>query len=137
MDVARTDSTVATLLSSETIVVWPDTPVSEVAALLDASGASGIPVVDWSGYLAGVVSQLDIVRVRASDNLSVDWSRLCARHVMSQAWLTVAIDTPLEVAAHLVESLNVGRLVVVVEDDGESPIGVLSATDLAGAIAGR
>jgi len=136
MDVARADSTVATLLSSDTIVVWPDTPVSEVASLLDASGASGIPVVDWSGYLVGVVSQLDIVRVRASDNLLVDWSRLCARHVMSRAWLTVAIDTPLEDAARLVESLNVHRFVVV-GDDGESPIGVLSATDLVGAIAGR
>ena len=136
MDVARADSTVATLLSSDTIVVWPDTPVSEVASLLDASSASGIPVVDWSGYLVGVVSQLDIVRVRASDNLLVDWSRLCARHVMSQGWLTLAFDTPLEDAARLVESLNVHRLVVV-EDDGESPIGVLSATDLVGAIAGR
>jgi CBS domain-containing protein len=136
MDVARTDSTVAALLSSETIVVWPDTPVSDVAAVLDTSGASGIPVVDWSGYLVGVVSRLDIVRVRASDNLSVDWSRLCARHVMSQDWLTVAIDTPLEDAARLVESHNVGRIVVV-ENDGESPIGVVSAIDLAGTIAGR
>ena len=136
MNVARADSTVAMLLSSETIVVWPDTPMSEVASLLDASGASGIPIVDWSGYLVGVIGRLDIARVRASDSLSADWSRLCARHVMSQAWLTVAIDTPLEVAARLVESLNVGRIVVV-EDDGESPIGVLSATDLARAIAGE
>jgi CBS domain-containing protein len=136
MDVARADSTVAPLLTSDTIVVWADTPVSEVASLLESSGASGIPVVDWTGYLVGVVSELDIVRVRASDNLSVDWSRLCARHVMSRAWSAVTIDTPLEDASHLVETLNIHRLVVV-DDDGESPRGVLSATDLARAIAGE
>jgi len=123
------------LLSPDPILVWPDTPVSDVAAMLDGSGVSGVPVVDWSGYLIGVVSELDIVRVRASDNLSADWSRLCARHVMSQAAHTVTVDTPLEQAVRLVESLQIHRLVVV-DDDGESPIGVLSASDLARAMTG-
>jgi CBS domain-containing protein len=48
----------------------------------------------------------------------------------------VPLDTPLEDAARQVESLNIHRLVVV-DDDGESPLGVLSATDLARAIAGE
>jgi CBS domain-containing protein len=135
MDVARAGWTVAALLSTDPIVVWPDTPVSEVESVLEGSGACGVPVVDWSGYLVGVVGSLDIVRVRASDSLSADWSRLCARHVMSQAWSAVPLDTPLEDAARQVESLNIHRLVVV-DDDGESPLGVLSATDLARAIAG-
>jgi CBS domain-containing protein len=136
MDVARAGWTVAALLSTDPIVVWPDTPVSEVESVLEGSGACGVPVVDWSGYLVGVVGSLDIVRVRASDSLSADWSRLCARHVMSQAWSAVPLDTPLEDAARQVESLNIHRLVVV-DDDGESPLGVLSATDLARAIAGE
>ncbi len=124
------------LLPSEPILVWPDTPVPEVAAVLDRAGISSVPVVDWLGYLVGVVSEMDLLRVRASDTLAVDWERLCARHVMSQAWFSVASDTPLEHAVRLIESLQIHRLVVVA-DDGESPLGVLSATDLARFMVGR
>ena len=135
MSADRTSSTVGTLMSSEPILVWPDTPVSDVAELLDRFGISGVPVVDWSGYLVGVVSQTDLLRVRASDNLWADWSRLCARHIMSHPALTVTLDTPVEQAVRLMESRHVHRLVVVA-DDGESPIGILSATDLVRSMAG-
>ena len=136
MEDGPADWTVAALLPSDPILVWPDTPVSEVAAALDRAGISGVPVVDWLGYVVGVVNEMDLVRVRASDNLAVDWERLCARHVMSQAWFSVPRDTPLERAVHLVESLQIHRLVVV-GDDGETPLGVVSATDLARVMAGR
>jgi IMP dehydrogenase len=121
-------------MSSEPILVWPDTSVPDVADLLDRSGISGVPVVDWSGYLVGVVSRMDVLRVRASDSLRADWSRLCARHIMSQAAVTVPVEMPVDDAVRLMESRRVHRLVVVA-DDGESPIGVLSATDLVRAIA--
>jgi CBS domain-containing protein len=135
MDDEATISTVGGLMSSDPILVWPDTPVSDVAELLDRSGITGVPVVDWSGYLVGVVSQTDLLRVRASDNLRADWLRLCARHIMSQPTLTVTVDTPVEQAVRLMETHHVHRLVVVA-DDGESPIGILSATDLVRSMAG-
>lgn len=121
-------------MSSDPILVWPDTPVSDVADLLDRSGISGVPVVDWSGYLVGFVSRMDLVRVRASHSLWADWSRLCARHIMSQPAFTVTVDTSLDDAVRLMESQRLHRLVVVA-DDGESPIGVLTATDLVRAMA--
>ena len=127
-------STVGGLMSPDPILVWADTPLPDVADLLDRSGISGVPVVDWSGYLVGVVTRMDLLRVRASDSLWADWSRLSTRHVMSQPALTVTVDTPVERAARLMESHHVHRLVVVA-DDGESPIGVLSATDLVRAMA--
>jgi CBS domain-containing protein len=87
-----------------------------------------------SKYLVGVVTRMDLLRVRASDSLWADWSRLCARHIMSQPALSVRVDTPVDDAVRLMESHRVHRLVVVA-DDGESPIGVLSATDLVRAMA--
>jgi CBS domain-containing protein len=135
MDAGLADWTVAALLPSEPILVWPDTPVSEVAAMFDRSGIGGVPVVDWLGYVVGVVNEMDLVRVRASDNLAIDWERLCARHVMSQAWFSVPRDTPLERAVHLAETLRIQRLVVV-GDDGETPLGVVSATDLTRVLVG-
>jgi CBS domain-containing protein len=135
MNADRTSSTIGALMSSDPIVVWTDTPVSDVAAFLDRSGISAVPVVDWSGYLVGIVSQTDLLRVRASDKLWADWSRLCARHIMSQPALTVTLETPVEDAVHLMESHHIHRLVVVA-DDRESPIGILSATDLVRPMAG-
>lgn len=135
MDLDATIPTVGGLMASDPIVVWPDTPVPDVADLLDRSGITGVPVVDWSGYLVGVVSQTDLLRVRASDNLSADWPRLCARHIMRQQAITVTIDTTVEQAVRLMDSHHVHRLVVV-GDDGESPIGILSATDLVRSMAG-
>jgi CBS domain-containing protein len=93
-----------------------------------------VPVVDPDGFLVGVISQLDLVRVRASDELWTDWSRLCARHIMSEPTLAVTIDTPVTEAAQLMETHRVHRLVVV-STDGESPVGILSATDLVHSLA--
>lgn len=131
-----TPSTVGVLMSADPIVVWPDTPVAEVAEVLDRAGISGVPVVDWSGYLVGIVSQTDLLRVRASDELWADWSRLSARHIMSRPVLTVTADTSVDEAVRLLGSHRVHRLVVVA-DDGETPVGVLSATDLVHAMADR
>ena len=63
-------------MSPDPIVVWPDTPVSEIADVLDRAGISGVPVVDWSGYLVGVVSGSDLLRVRSTEALWTDWARL-------------------------------------------------------------
>ena len=123
-------------MSSDPILVWPDTPVSEIAEILDRAGITGVPVVDWNGYLVGVVSQTDLLRVRATEDLWADWSRLNAGHIMSRPVLTVTVDTSVEEAVRLMESRRVHRLVVVA-DDGESPVGVLSATDLVRAMVDR
>jgi len=128
--------TVGSLMSSDPIVVWPDTSVAEVAETLDRAGISGVPVVDWSGYLVGVVSQSDLLRVRATEELWADWSRLSAHHIMSRPVLTVTVGTTIEEAVQLMQSRHVHRLVVV-DDDGETPCGVLSATDLVHAMTGR
>ena len=129
-------STVGALMSPDPIVVWPDTSVAEIAEVLDRAGISGVPVVDWSGYLVGVVSQSDLLRVRATEELWADWSRLSTHHIMSRPVLTVSVGTSLDEAARLMESRHVHRLVVV-DEDGETPCGVLSATDLVHAMAER
>ncbi len=122
-------------MSPDPIVVWPDTSVAEIAEVLDRAGISGVPVVDWSGFLVGLVSQSDLLRVRATEELWADWSRLSARHIMSRPVLTVTTDITVHEAARRMEAQHVHRLVVVA-DDGETPVGVLSATDLVHAMAG-
>jgi CBS domain-containing protein len=136
MHVDPTSGTVGELMTHDPIVVLVDTPLSEVAELLDRFAISGVPIVDWGGQVLGVVSQTDLLRVRATEDLWTRWPGLTARHLLTRPALTASSETPIEEAVARMESNHVHRLVVV-GDDGETPIGVISTSDLVRAMAGR
>jgi IMP dehydrogenase len=110
--------------------------MADVADLLDRFDFGAVPVVDWHGYLVGIVTQLDLIRVRASSSMWEHGPELAARNVMTGSPRAVSAAMPIDEAAQLMESHRIHRLVVV-DDDGETPIGVLSATDIVRAMAGR
>jgi CBS domain-containing protein len=136
MRVDPTNGTVGELMTHDPIVVLVDTPLSEVAELLDRFAISGLPIVDWGGHLLGVVSQTDLLRARATEDLWTRWPGLTARHLLTRPALTASSETPIEQAVARMESNHVHRLVVV-GDDGETPIGVISTSDVVRAMAGR
>lgn len=131
-----TDGVVGDVMSRHPIVVTEDTPLPDVAELLETSAISGMPVVGANGELVGVISGTDLARVRATDDLWARWPGLAARHLMSHPALTVSVDTPITDAIRRMEADHVHRLVVVA-DDGRTPIGVISTTDIVRAMTGR
>ncbi|MCL6621999.1 MAG: CBS domain-containing protein [Syntrophobacterales bacterium] len=56
--------TVRQVMSSPAITVAPDTPVSELARLMEDKGIHTLPVVE-EGRLVGIVGKLDLIRVLA------------------------------------------------------------------------
>lgn len=54
--------TVREVMKSDVVTVRPDTPVSELVALLEEERISGVPVVDADGVCVGVVSATDVNR---------------------------------------------------------------------------
>lgn len=120
--------TVADVMSRDPITVADTASLAEAARLLDQHRIAGLPVVDGSGALAGVLSQTDLVRVRATEHLWQNWPGLAVRHLMSRPALTIASTASLGEAARLMEEHRVHRLVVV--DDGATPIGIISTSDL-------
>lgn len=122
------------LMASDPIVVAPDLPVDQVARVLADYDIGGLPVVDASGRLVGVVSQSDLLRLRTSSSASVDWPRLFARDVMTQPAMTIRSSASLEEAAQRMAEHHVHRLVVV-GDDTEIALGVISDSDLIRAFA--
>jgi CBS domain-containing protein len=93
-----------------------------------------LPVVDPSGRLVGVVSQTDLVRLWASSVASSDWPALLVRDVMTAPAVTIRGSASLKQAARLMTERDVDRLVVVGED-AETALGVISASDLVRAFA--
>jgi CBS domain-containing protein len=122
-------------MALEPIVVRADASLSEAARLLDANRISGLPVVDNSGSLVGVLSQTDLARARATEYLWANWPGLAVRHLMTTPAVTVHRSMPLAQAAKKMERHHIHRLVVVADDDETLPIGILSMTDLVHAIA--
>lgn len=135
MTPTTTTPTVGELMTRDPVVVRADTSLKEAAGLLDQYRISGLPVVDAAGVLVGVLSQTDLVRARATEHLWTNWPGLAVRHLMTQPALTIAVSASLGEAARLMEERHVHRLVVVA-DDGRSPIGIVSTTDLVRVMAG-
>ena len=136
MDRTAAGDLVRDLMTPDPIVVGADTPLPEVAELLERSDVSGVPVVDLAGGLVGVISRTDLMKVRATDDLWSRWPGLAAKHLMTHPALTISAETPIPVAIRRMEAEHVHRLVVVA-DDGTTPIGVISTTDIVRAMTGR
>ncbi|MEW5990567.1 MAG: CBS domain-containing protein [Chloroflexota bacterium] len=122
-------------MAIEPIVVRADASLTEAAALMDRRHVHGLPVVDASGSLVGVLSQTDLTRARGTEYLWANWPGLAVRHLMTSPAITVHRSTPLAIAARKMERHRIHRLVVVDDLDETIPIGVLSMTDLVHAIA--
>jgi CBS domain-containing protein len=128
-------SVVADHMAKEPIVIRADASLTDAAALMDRQHIHGLPVVDHTGALVGVLSQTDLNRARSTEYLWVNWPGLAVRHLMTSPAVTIHRSTPLIVAARKMEQHQIHRLVVVEDGDDSTPIGVLSMTDLIHALA--
>lgn len=121
---------IGTVMTPFPVVVALDTPLEEVAELLAQNDITGAPVVDADGFMVGVISQTDLVRVAANGTPEGrSWAGFTARHIMSRQPVKARADMPLADAVRLLERHGVHRLVIVA-DDAATPIGVVSISDL-------
>jgi CBS domain-containing protein len=138
------------LMSTNLVVVPPETPASAVAALLASRGISAVPVVDASGAPVGLVTEGDLIRRLAdekpgpvawffglftdSDKLADRFSKAhgkTARDVMTAQLATVGEDATAEDIAKLMETRRIRRVPVV--KDGRL-VGIVSRADLLRAV---
>ncbi len=142
--------TVAEVMSRDPITVRPETALTEVIQILAARRISGLPVVDETGKLVGVVSETDLMW-KATDVTppayimvldSVIYLENPGRYerdlhkalgqtvaeVMSHHPITIHPEQSLREAAHLMHDRQVHRLPVV--DAGGQVIGILTRGDI-------
>ncbi len=120
--------TVGEVMTANPISIAETASLKEAAAILDTRNITGLPVLDSAGLLVGVLSQTDLVRVRANQHLASNWPGLAVGQVMTKPALTIAASASLEEAARAMEERRVHRLVVT--DDAATPIGIISTSDL-------
>jgi CBS domain-containing protein len=125
--------TVASLMTRRPVVVTEEDVIAAVAELLAGYDITGLPVVDPTGRLVGVISQTDLVRLRGSTLPWTGWHGLMVGDLMTTPARTIAASAPLDEAARRMTADHVHRLVVV--DNRQTPIGVISESDLVREIA--
>lgn len=122
---------ISELIARDPVVIAPGDSVVEAAQILAAYDIGGLPVVDGTGQLVGVVSKTDLVRLWAS-NVS-DWRDLRIADVMTAPALTIHAAATFQEAAEKMSDRSVARLVVIDESSGHV-LGLLSDSDLVRAV---
>jgi len=139
------------IMTRPVITVSPETTIVDAANLMLQRHVSGLPVVDSSGELVGVVSEGDFIRrseigtqrqrgrwlsfilgpgKSAADFVSEHGRRVS--EVMTKDPLTITEDTAMPEIVELMEKNNVKRLPVV---RGDKVVGIVSRANLLQAVA--
>src|ERR671937_1676684 len=116
---------VADVMTQRPRAVTPQTPLSEVAAVMEAEDVGAVPLVEGD-RLVGIVTDRDIV-VRAIAK-GKDPRGMPASEVSSRELLTVSPDDDLSEALNVMAQYQVRRLAVT---EDERLVGVVSQADVA------
>jgi CBS domain-containing protein len=114
-----------------------DAPLEAVAEMMSAYGIHCVVVFEDpdeadGGSLWGVVSDLDLIGIAASEDIS---QRTVGSSAASPV-VMISFDDTLTRAAQLMREYGTSHLVVV-DPESTTPLGVLSTLDLARVLAGR
>jgi CBS domain-containing protein len=145
--------TASDLMTRDVAVVHPETPLLEAVRLMAGRRISGMPVLDDTGAIVGMLSEGDLVRWHEGYtqrqarwlNMLAEGTELAAafvveiqdqhrkvRSVMAPGAITVTEEVPARVVAHLMHEKNIKRVPVV--RNGKL-VGIIARSDLIRALA--
>ena len=136
-------------MTKDVISVKPEASIRELAELLLAKRISGVPVVDDTGALRGIVSEGDLMRKEIApempDELCIlgaviyynglqeykdafrKFSAMTAQEIMTEKVLTVKVNDDVSRVAKLMLDKHIKRLPVM---DGDKLAGIVSRSDI-------
>ncbi|MEL4898281.1 CBS domain-containing protein [Crocosphaera sp. Alani8] len=143
--------TVAQIMTQNPITVTPQTPLSEAIKVIAEKKISGLPVVDESGKLLGVISETDLMWQETGVEPppyimildSVIYLQNPARYdkeihkalgqtvgeVMSDKPITIKATQSLKEAAYVMHEKKIRRLPVM-DENGTKVIGIVTQGDI-------
>ncbi len=139
------------VMSQQIVSIGPDAPILDAVRLMLQHKISGLPVIDASGNLQGVVTEGDFLRrtetgtqrkrarwiefLMGPGRLATEYVHTSGRkvsEVMTPDVHTVTEDAPLEEAVHLMERRRIKRVPVM---RGAKVVGIVTRANLMRALA--
>jgi len=135
------NAAVRDVMTTRVIAVSPDSDFKHIAHVLREARVSACPVVSSRGTVVGVVSDADLLAKSADPDLPAGLTRLkwklgeeskvtaiTADRLMTSPAVTISPDTPVTVAARVMQDRRLKRLPVV--DERNHLIGIISRVDV-------
>jgi CBS domain-containing protein len=141
---------VGEFMTAQVVTIHPDSPVRDAARLMLERKISGLPVVDATGHVVGILTEHDLLRRRTDrpGSRPPHWLQLMTepaeittesvrlqeakvQEVMTRDPLTIMENTPIVAACRLIEKCGIKRLPVV--RDGRL-VGIVARADLVRAL---
>ena len=128
--------TVAELMQRNVKIVASDTSVAEAIVSLADAHISGMPVVDGTGKVIGVLSTTDVLAAEAEagdpGTRQILFENTAVRDIMTPRPFTIPPGADVREVARQMLYGDVHRLFVA---DGNRVVGIISATDIVRAVA--
>jgi predicted transcriptional regulator len=118
--------TVGDLMHKGIIACGPGTPMNEVVRIISDTSVHAVVVMGDENRALSWVSHMDIIRL-----FGEDLTQYQARDVMQDPVILIESDQPAKAGADLMLEHGTDRLLVIeVEGGTQTPVGVLSTTDV-------
>jgi CBS domain-containing protein len=117
------------LMSPQVVVAKENTNAEGISARLLAGEFNGVPVVDDSGAVIGIVTAIDILKAIRGSNGNKKLNTMVAKDIMTPNPSVVKKDTPIEDIIDIMIQKEI-VLVPVVENDNNKLIGVVARLDI-------
>lgn len=117
------------IASKNLITIPKDAKIRDVAKVLYEHGIRGAPVIDEQGNVVGLITTADIAKAVVENNIDVPVTQYMKRNVVK-----IRADQDILDAIKMMLDKKIGRLLVV--DDNDKPIGIVTRTDILKRIAG-
>jgi CBS domain-containing protein len=116
-------------MSPQVVVAKQNTNAEQISARLLAGEFNGLPVVDNSGAVVGIVTAIDILKAIRGDS-GKQLNTMVAKDIMTPDPSVVKKGAPLEDVIDIMVKKQI-ELVPVVEDDGSKKlVGVVARLDI-------
>ncbi len=116
------------LKSRRLITTTTDASVRDIAKILSAENVRGLPVIEGSGKLVGMITSADVIRALINNDVDAPVTKYMRTNIVTA--------TPDEDIYEIIDKMvknNTGRIIIVY--DGK-PIGIITRTDILNRIAG-
>jgi CIC family chloride channel protein len=112
-------------MTKKVITTTPKSLLSEIADMLAKNGIKGMPVLDDTGKLAGMITLTDVLRLGPEQRTST-----LVSNVMTKEIVCILPEESLYVAFDKMTSNQIGRLAVVEPGDRTKLMGIITREDI-------